>query len=208
MTPASSTNPPVIRDAAMRLFAEPGGDRATVRDIAAAAGVSPALVIRHFGSMDGLRAAVDEHVATQIAGFLAGIDADPSTAVDPDQTGALADSATQVLAANPSLPRYVLRSIADGGERGTALVSMLVQSSVSTWEGMVDAGVVEPGPDPRAQAALVAILDLAVLALREPLASAMGDDPLTGDGALRWTAEVARLLGPTTASTTEGPTDE
>lgn len=34
-----------------------------MRDIAAAAGVSPALVVRHYGSKDGLREAVDAHVA-------------------------------------------------------------------------------------------------------------------------------------------------
>src|SRR3954464_12699485 len=50
-----------IRNAALRLFAERGHDAVTVREIAAAAGVSPALVVHHFGSKDGLRAAVDDY---------------------------------------------------------------------------------------------------------------------------------------------------
>ena len=45
------------------LFAERGPDRVTVRDVAAAAEVSPGLVMHHFGSKAGLREAVDEHVA-------------------------------------------------------------------------------------------------------------------------------------------------
>ncbi|MEP7368844.1 MAG: helix-turn-helix domain-containing protein, partial [Dermatophilaceae bacterium] len=50
-----------IRNAALRLFADRGQDSVTVREIAAAAGVSPSLVVHHFGSKDGLRAAVDAH---------------------------------------------------------------------------------------------------------------------------------------------------
>ncbi len=44
-----------IRDAALAQFAEYGFDRATVRGIAGAAGVSPGLVRHHFGSKNGLR---------------------------------------------------------------------------------------------------------------------------------------------------------
>ena len=52
-----------IRNKALRLFADRGPDAVTVRDVAAAAEVSPALVMHHFGSKAGLREAVDEHVA-------------------------------------------------------------------------------------------------------------------------------------------------
>src|SRR6188508_3529955 len=52
-----------IRNAALRLFADRGPDAVTVRDVAAAADVSPGLVMHHFGSKAGLREAVDEHVA-------------------------------------------------------------------------------------------------------------------------------------------------
>jgi AcrR family transcriptional regulator len=43
-----------IRDAAVRLFAGQGYASTSVRDIAADAGVDPALVIRHFGSKEQL----------------------------------------------------------------------------------------------------------------------------------------------------------
>lgn len=49
-----------IRDAALALFAEQGFTATTIRQVATAAGVSPALVMHHFGSKDGLREAVDE----------------------------------------------------------------------------------------------------------------------------------------------------
>jgi len=43
-----------IREAARRLFPEHGYTGTSVRDIATAAGVDPALVIRYFGSKEGL----------------------------------------------------------------------------------------------------------------------------------------------------------
>lgn len=46
-----------ILSAARRLFAERGFERTTIRAVAAAACVDPALVMQHFGSKDGLFAA-------------------------------------------------------------------------------------------------------------------------------------------------------
>ena len=43
-----------ILDAARALFAETGFERATIRAVAAGAGVDPALVMQHFGSKEGL----------------------------------------------------------------------------------------------------------------------------------------------------------
>ena len=60
-----------IRDEALRLFAERGPDAVTMRDIAAAAGVSPALLVRHYGSKDGLVEAVDSHVVQALEALLA-----------------------------------------------------------------------------------------------------------------------------------------
>jgi AcrR family transcriptional regulator len=49
----------------MALFAERGFDGVTVRDIAAAAGVSVGLINHHFGSKEGLREAVDRYFLAQ-----------------------------------------------------------------------------------------------------------------------------------------------
>jgi AcrR family transcriptional regulator len=46
-----------ILDAARALFAETGFERATIRAVASAAGVDPALVMQYFGSKEGLFAA-------------------------------------------------------------------------------------------------------------------------------------------------------
>lgn len=54
----------------MRLFAERGAAEVTIRDIAAGAGVSPSLVIHHYGSKEGLRAAVDERATALVEMFV------------------------------------------------------------------------------------------------------------------------------------------
>ncbi|TQS45958.1 TetR/AcrR family transcriptional regulator [Cryptosporangium phraense] len=55
-----------IRDAALAQFADVGFQKATIRSIAAEAGVSPGLLRHHFGSKEELRDAVDAHVLDQI----------------------------------------------------------------------------------------------------------------------------------------------
>ena len=56
-----------ILSAAVAEFARHGFTKTTVRGIAAAAEVSPGLIIHHFGSKDGLRSACDQHVFERIA---------------------------------------------------------------------------------------------------------------------------------------------
>ncbi len=52
--PRSNRAQEAIKSAAARLFADNGITNTSVRDIAAAAGVDPAIVIRHFGSKEAL----------------------------------------------------------------------------------------------------------------------------------------------------------
>ena len=54
-----------IRDAAIRRFARDGVAATSLKAIAADAGVSPPLVVHHFGSKAGLREAVAERMATR-----------------------------------------------------------------------------------------------------------------------------------------------
>ena len=53
-----------LRDATIALIA--GGDKPTARSVASKAGVSIGLIRHHFGTMDGLLLACDEHIATLI----------------------------------------------------------------------------------------------------------------------------------------------
>src|SRR2546423_15267855 len=101
------TSKAVIRNAALRLFAERGHDAVSVRGIAAAAGVSPALVVHHFGSKDGLRAAVDEHVGAIFDGFLAALDGVDWTGEEVG--GSLAELFVAGLPPDSPVPAYLRR---------------------------------------------------------------------------------------------------
>jgi AcrR family transcriptional regulator len=76
----------VIRNESLRLFAQRGADAVSVRDIAAAAGVSPALVLHHWGSKQGLTAGIDEYVGVVVDQLLEEVSAE--TAQEPNGTGA------------------------------------------------------------------------------------------------------------------------
>ena len=53
-TPKSQRTQAAILQAAQELFATQGYERTTVRDVAAQAAIDPAMVMRYFGSKEGL----------------------------------------------------------------------------------------------------------------------------------------------------------
>ena len=98
----------VIRDEALGLFAAHGPDAVTVRQIAAAAGVSPALVVHHFGSKEGLREAVDEHVLGLFEALIGEMTAEGAPDLyDPAATGSLAEAIVRHLPPGSPVPGYL-----------------------------------------------------------------------------------------------------
>lgn len=184
-----------IRDEALRLFGNHGPDAVTVRDIAAAAGVSPALVVRHYGSKDGLRDAVDDHVARIFEVMLTRI-TDPRGAggpFDPAALPSLAEVVAEYLPADSAIPAYLGRMLLAGGAVGSALFRELHALSRQALAGLSEAGLAASGADPAVRAAFLLVNDLAVLILRARLADVLGIDPLSAAGMRRWGAEVLSI---------------
>jgi AcrR family transcriptional regulator len=105
--PDDRTARTVIRDEALRLFAERGPDAVSVRQIAAAAGVSPGLVSHHFGSKDGLRDAVDAHVLAMFGAMLGELTT--ADLYDPDAAGSLAEAVVRHLPPDSPVSGYLRR---------------------------------------------------------------------------------------------------
>ena len=181
----------VIRDEALRLFAERGPDAVTVRQIAAAAGVSPGLVIHHFGSKDGLREAVDAHVLAMFGGMLAELTT--SELYEPGAAGSLAEAVVKHLPPGSPVPAYLRRLLLAGADSGRELFRRLYQGSRAALDAMAQAGLAARGADPEVRAAILMSNDLAVLLLREHLADVVGTDPLSAAGMARWGREMLAI---------------
>jgi AcrR family transcriptional regulator len=103
-----------IREAALELFARDGVRATSMRSVAARAGVSPSLVVHHFGTKAGLRDAVDDAVRDGFAGALTGIDL--SGSVDEVSERINTSIAGIMGGDNPNVRDYIGRSLfeADG----------------------------------------------------------------------------------------------
>ncbi|TDW69904.1 TetR/AcrR family transcriptional regulator [Kribbella pratensis] len=157
-----------IRDAAITLFGERGIEGASIRDIAAEAGVSSGLVRHHFGSKEALRDACDRYAKERMIQIGAELTQDGDlTGLDP-------------LALHPiafPLQLYLVRSMMDGSETATALFLEGVDA-VEAWA----AGYGITPKDPRGYAAALAAIKLSVLILRDQVSKALGEDITTPAG--------------------------
>jgi AcrR family transcriptional regulator len=180
----------------LRLFAEHGPEAVTVRQIAAAAGVSPGLILHHFGSKQGLVEAVDQHVLALFDVMLGEMTGEHAGDLfDPAASGSLAEAIVRHLPPQSPVPAYLRRLLLDGGEGGRELFRRLFQLSAQTLEALAAAGLAAPGADPAVRAAFLMSNDLAVLLLREHLAEVLGTDPLSDAGMARWAREALAIYG-------------
>lgn len=186
------TSAAAIRDAAMRLFADRGVAAVTVRDIAAASGVSAPLVIHHYKSKDGLKKAVDEHALAFVEQMFALLADSESTEFD---VAAMTSPFAQMLEREPDVMTYLRRMLVDGGPPAAALFERLYESTRAALRAMAEAGLLRPGPDPDAQAAFLLVNDLGAVILRDQLRSVAGIDPLSGPGIVRWSRTVFDVYG-------------
>lgn len=183
-----------IRNAALWLFAEHGPDAVSIRQIAAKAGVSPALVVHHFGNKAGLRAAVDAFAAQAFDQVITDVGEDDIAAVlaEPDG-GSVARAFSRVFPPESPLPAYLRRLLLAGDPAGSELFRKWFTATRTLLDGMAARGLAAPSADPDVRAAFLVANDLALILLREPLRATLGVDPLDPAGLARWAKEVSIL---------------
>lgn len=160
-----------IRDAAITAFADHGVAGTSIRTIAGAAEVSPALVMHHFGSKDRLRQVCDHHVAARVR------EAKEQAVAE----GAGIDPVAQLRAHDDELPllRYLARTLVDGSPHVADLVDEMVADAHAYTEQAVATGLIRPSEDPRSRAAVLVLWSLGAVVLHEHVRRLLGAD-LTG----------------------------
>lgn len=188
-----------IRNTALRLFAERGPDAVSIREIASAAGVSPALVLHHYGSKGGLRAAVDEFASNAFDAVLDGMGEGglADALADPEPSGPGVASIAEAFAAgfppDSPLPAYLRRLLLAGDPAGDALFARWHASTLALMTALERDGLARPSADPEARAAFLLANDLAMLLLTRQVTTAIGVDPLSPPGMQRWAAQAAEV---------------
>lgn len=175
-----------IRDAAIRLFGRDGFARTTVRAVAAAAGVSPGLVIHHFGSKAGLRLACDDFLIA-VAAVRSQDKAGPAEVramlqeylADPGQYG---DEIA-----------YIRQALGDPSEAGDRFFDSVVRQTARLMNDGVADGSVRVFSDPHAVAVVVSSQALAILVLSRHIARSLGTSELGPDMIQRLTVPSLEL---------------
>ncbi len=157
--------------------------------------VSPGLVVHHFGSKEGLRREVDQHVLDVFEAMLGELTGEGGAELlDP---GAGASSLSEVFARHlpddSPLPGYLRRLLLSDTDAGRLLFRRLYDLSRDALDGLAAAGLAAPGADPAVRAALLLANDLALFLLRDRLAEVLGTDPLSADGMARWAPEMLSI---------------
>ncbi|WP_061962996.1 TetR/AcrR family transcriptional regulator [Demequina aurantiaca] len=174
-----------ILECALKLFAASGTDAVTVRDIAACAQVSPALILHHYGSKQGLRDAADEYVA----GIFDAVLDMPIDAVTQDTAVSMIDVLLAATPAASPIPAYLRRLILSGDPAGRRLIRQWFELTRRYVDQATATGAMEPSADPDVRAAFLMANDLSMILLQDHLADVLGTDPLSPDGLERWVAD-------------------
>jgi AcrR family transcriptional regulator len=186
----------MIRDEALRLFAERGTDAVSLRAVATAAGVSPGLVVHHYGSLDGLRTAVDAYVLDVFDAVLAEALADAGPDLyDPAASASIAAALMRHLPPDSPVPGYLRRLLLSDTDAARRLFERLYGLASAGLDAMVAAGLAAPGADPATRVAVLLANDLALLLLRERITEVLGTDPFTEEGMRRWAGEMLAIYG-------------
>jgi AcrR family transcriptional regulator len=170
----------------MRQFAAEGFARTTVRAIAAEAGVSPALVIHHFGSKEGLREACDARVR-------AIFDEAQQLARTHGTTGAMG-SVMAMSEEAMAMAGYLARLSAEGLPGATELFAELIGRTEAAMEQMVADGIARPSDDPPMRAAVLFCLRAGALLLADAVEASTGADLRTEQGLMRMVRATLELL--------------
>lgn len=156
---------------------------ATLRSIAARAGVSPALVQHHFGTKERLRAACDAHVLDYVR--------DEATAVLERAGLSDPDHLAEAFRSGPRIQRYLARALVDDSTNAAALFDDLVGL---TAHHLAESS--EAASEHHDRAVVLTAMRLGVLVLHEHVSRGLGADVFADEAATRVARASLDVLDP------------
>ena len=176
-----------IRDAALARFPTDGFGGTTIRAVAADAGVSPGLVVHHFGSKEGLREACDHHVVAQFREI-------KLAAMEHDNVFDPGFAAVTFLEAQPLL-RYFGWALSRNHPAAGDLFDEMVREGVEITRVAVEKGMVRDSPDLERRTAVQMALNLGMLVMHAHLERNLGIDLLSADGIAELSPTLIEIFG-------------
>ena len=132
---------PIVRSA-LRLFGERGIDATSLREIAKATGVSPALVVHHFGGKEGLIAAVDEVALRSFS-----MAYDSGKAGDTDLLSQRAEQTARVMRESPEVCAYLGRALVEGTPGSARLFNLMIEGGRAEIDALAEKGALREDAD-------------------------------------------------------------
>jgi TetR/AcrR family transcriptional regulator, regulator of cefoperazone and chloramphenicol sensitivity len=181
----------VLVEQAMRLFAERGIETTSLREAARAAGVSPALVVHHFGGKDGLVAAVDEAaVATFGVAYATG---EPEKG--PDLLRQRAEQTARVMREHADVCAYLGRALVERTPGAARLFRLMIEAGRAEVESLAEKGALRENADPLWATLQHFFLIWAPLSFMPLLdEEVLGGSLLEGESLDRWVTANTQLL--------------
>jgi AcrR family transcriptional regulator len=177
-----------IRDVALEGFARDGVKATSIRDVAAAAGVSPGLVQHYFPSKAALRAAVDEHV-TDIAQ-----DALALRRVEGDVIDDLAERLTALVRDHFLALRYVARGVAENDPAALGIFNTLTQLCRDQLSELQRSGMLRDDLDLDWAALHTVLINLGTVIMEPGVSRELGRPFLTKRQVERWKVATTKLF--------------
>jgi AcrR family transcriptional regulator len=162
--------------AALSLIGERGVRAATVRAVAERAGVTPGLVVHHFGTKQALVDEVEQVVVDRLAGALAvpGDAADAAAAA-----AAISEQLSRTIGTDHDLRRYVRRAMLEASPAGEAILRRIVERTVAALRRFAGELRLPADADVDWLAMQVVAVNLAATLFEPLLGPVLGRDPFS-----------------------------
>ncbi|HZR83529.1 MAG TPA: helix-turn-helix domain-containing protein [Candidatus Binatia bacterium] len=177
-----------IRAAALEGFARKGAAATSIRDVAAAARVSPGLVQHYFPSKTALRAAVDQHVTQLARGALS------VREVEGDVVEDIAQRVTSLVSDHFLALLYVARGVAEKDEAAMAIFDTLTKLCRDQLAAFQRRGMLRADLDLEWAALHTVLINLGTVIMEPGVSRQLGRPFLTKPQLKRWKEATTALF--------------